>query len=102
MLAALWLIARALDAWATVDTPLADLRRVLRGWGAPPAGICAAALLLALAGPLAGPIEQVTTGPVADVDELIAEMDEPVHALDFVDELGELPFTSEDEASLAL
>jgi hypothetical protein len=101
MLAVLWVVARGLDAWTGVGTPLPDVRRVLRGWAAPPAGICAAALLLALAGPLAVR-DDATIGPVADVDEIVTEMDEPVHELDFVDEIGEPLFTSEDEASIAL
>jgi hypothetical protein len=47
-LAVLWLFARALDAWRAADRPARELRAELRGWGAPPAGVVAAACLLAL------------------------------------------------------
>jgi hypothetical protein len=47
VLAALWLCARGIDAWKAAERPAREMRRVLRGWGAPPAGVVAAACLIA-------------------------------------------------------
>jgi hypothetical protein len=100
---ALWLVASGIDVWERVGWRPPELRRVLRGWGAPPVGIVAAALLIALAGPI-GPAHEQRIDAVLDdaVVDVVADGDVAAPDVDLVDTFEEPPFTPEDEASFEL
>jgi hypothetical protein len=70
-LAVLWLFARALDAWQAADRPARALRAVLRGWGAPPAGVLAAACLLAFVRVTVPVIDDAGTTDLPAADQIV-------------------------------
>jgi len=92
--AALWLCARACDVWERQAHPFAELRYVLRSWGAPPVGIIAAGLLVALTGPMGGD-EALVDMPAA----VVADLDQSAPDIDLVDAQEEPIFSPADAPS---
>lgn len=85
MLGVLYGLARALDAFDAAERPAAALRRTLRSWGAPPAGVAvAAALLLSATWLPAARLDGTAGGGASDY---VADVDVAPHgaAIDFVD-----------------
>ena len=83
MLGSLFLLARALDAWDAVERPALALRRILRAWGAPPAGAAIAAVLLF--GLASGPTRDLDAVPGEAAVDRIADADLGEPALDLID-----------------
>ncbi len=93
VLAGSWLVARAVDRWEARPRPWTDLRRALRGWGAAPAGLVAAAVLIAVVRPPlpdeAG-VEVGTETQFSGEIDLVDAVDEPSFTPDVT--IDETPF----------
>lgn len=98
MLAGSWLVARAVDRWEARPRPWSDLRRAFRGFGAAPAGLVAAALLIAVVRPPlpdeAGVDVTVETQFDGEID-LVDAVDEPSFTPDAM--IDEAPFDGAPE-----
>lgn len=85
-----WLVARAVDRWEARPRPWSDLRRAFRGWGAAPAGLVAAALLIAV---VRAPLPEEADVHVETDTQFSGEID----LVDAVDEPSFTPDVSIDE-----
>ncbi len=99
VLAGAWLMARAADRWDARAVRWADLRRTFRSWGAAPAGLVAAALLIVVVRP---PLPDELGGEVpadaqslADGIDLVDAVDEPSFTPDMT--IEESPFDAAPE-----
>lgn len=93
VLAGSWLVARAIDRWEARPRPWSGIRRAFRGWGAAPAGLVAAALLILVARP---PLPHEGGVEVGTETRFQGEID----LVDAVDEPSFTPDVSIDDAPL--
>lgn len=90
VLVVLLALARALDAWDAADRPAPALRRTLRGWGAPPAGVAVAAVVLLALAPV--PRTGLDDVPGDGASDRVADVGLDESVIDFVDVREEQSF----------
>lgn len=99
VLAGSWLVARAVDRWEARARPWSDFRRAFRTWGAAPAGLVAAALLIVVVRPPLPDEAGVEVGSETQFSgeiDLVDVVDEPSFTPDVT--IDEAPFDDDDDA----